>query len=269
MWFVPEATSDGVTMTSVRHSGSNHALAAHTCENCSLGEQCPIGVLPAGERQEIEPEIDRPQPYHRGDTIFGLGDRVEYLSVLRAGSVKHAVLTGRGSEHVTRFSHPGDILGIEDMGGRLHTSNIEVLETSSVCRVPVARFDALMESSAAFRHCTYQRLSTHFNMAVEHALILARCNSTERVAAFVLGLAEVAGRRGYSSLQLRFSMSRHDIANYLGMASETVSRVLAGFQEMGLLSVSRRGMLQIHDMEGLQRLGGQTGAEVVSGRVCA
>lgn len=253
----------------MRHSGGSYALSTQTCENCPIGNQCPIGALPTSERQQVEPEIDRPQPYHRGDVIYGLGSRVEYLSVLHAGSVKNSVLTGDGCEHITRFSYPGDILGIEDMGDRLHNSNAEVLETSSVCRVPVTRFDELMESSETFRHRTYHHLSAHFNVAVEHALILARYNSTERLAAFMLTLSQAQSKRGYSPWQFRFSMTRHDIANYLGMASETVSRVLAGFQERGLISVTRRGMLQIHDMDGLRRLCGPVGTDEASGRVCA
>lgn len=250
-------------------SDTSAPLEAPCCRNCPVVAACPIGGLPEPERQAVEPAIQRPGPLHRGDMLISAGRPIDSVCVLRVGSMKHFVLDGKGDEHILKFNHPGDIPGIEAIGGATHQGHVQALETSSICRIPMPLLDGLMASNASFRHLIYQRLSQHFSTVAEHSLALARGSTTQRVAAFVVQLSRTQTRRGFSRCRFRFSMSRYDIANYLGMASESVSRVLTGFQEQGLLSVTRRGMLQIHDLEALQQLGGLSAGSDGRNQYCA
>lgn len=250
-------------------SGTGLPLEAPSCRNCPVAAACPIGGLPEPERDSLEPAIQRPHPLQRGDMLFAAGSPLDSFCVLRAGSMKRFVLDNRGDEHILQFNHPGDIPGLEDIGGPTHQGQVQALETSSICRIPLSVFDESMAADGGFRHTIYQRLSQHFSAVTEHALVLARGSTPERVAAFVVQLSRSQTRRGCSRCQFHFSMSRYDIANYLGMASESVSRVLTDFQEQGLLSVSRRGLLQIHDLEALQRLGGLSAGVNGRNRYCA
>jgi CRP/FNR family transcriptional regulator len=92
-------------------------------------------------------------------------------------------------------------------------------------------------------------------------LLLARRSAEDRLAAFLLSLSRRFASRGFSETDFTLSMSRHDIANYLGLAAETVSRLFSRLDDAGLLTVNGR-KIQIHDIPGLrQRVGDCAKAE--------
>ena len=81
-------------------------------------------------------------------------------------------------------------------------------------------------------------------------LLLARRTAESRLASFLVSLSKRLGSRGFSKTEFNLVMSRHDIANYLGLAAETVSRLISKFQEAGILEVNRRRVV-IRDVKAL------------------
>jgi CRP/FNR family transcriptional regulator len=84
-------------------------------------------------------------------------------------------------------------------------------------------------------------------------LLLAQMPAETRLASFLLGLSERLNKRGYAASEFNLSMSRGDIANLLGMAVETISRLLTQFQESGLLKVERKH-ISILKIDALRKL---------------
>ncbi len=91
-------------------------------------------------------------------------------------------------------------------------------------------------------------------------LLLGKKNADERLATYLIGLSSRFAKRSYSSTEFNLSMSRSDIGNYLGMAEETVCRVLARFEQEGLISMQRR-LVRLKDIEKLTAVaqGGRQG----------
>jgi CRP/FNR family transcriptional regulator len=190
--------------------------------------------------------------FHRRDNLFSTGDQFEGIYVLRSGSAKSFITSRDGEEHITKFYYPGDMLGIDGFAGHMHTQTVSFLETSSVCLIKESQINSLINTSTVFRDGLLQSMS--HSLACDSAMMmcLSTCTSEQKVARFLLDLSIGFSERGLSGSEFMLSMTRTDIANYLGMAIETVSRVFASFQERHIIAVQLR-YLSILDFAELNR----------------
>jgi CRP/FNR family transcriptional regulator len=188
----------------------------------------------------ISKQRDSHRVFHRRDSLFSVGDHFEGIYVLRSGSAKSFITSRDGEEHITKFYYPGDMLGIDGFDGYMHTQTIRFLETSSVCLIKESQVSNLMQTSADFRKSLLQSMSRTLASDSAMMMCLSSCSSEQKVARFLLDLSTVFSERNLSGSEFMLSMTRTDIANYLGMAIETVSRVFASFQQRNIISVKLR-----------------------------
>ncbi len=173
----------------------------------------------------------------RGRHLYHAGDPLRSLYVLRSGSIKSWNVTQSGDAHVIRFHLPGDVLGLGAIGTDCYDCNATTLDTCSVCEIPYSRFQKLAEKIPALNVQLLRQISVE--LVREERMTLSRWNRSApiRLAGFLVQLARNFELRGYSDKEFYLTMGRRDIANYLGLALETVSRTLSQFQEEGLLRV--------------------------------
>jgi CRP/FNR family transcriptional regulator len=233
-----------------------------SCEACSLHELCLPRGLDKDELDQLEEIVKRPASMQRGDHLFRPGDALDCLYAVRSGSLKTYLPTDDGDEQILGFHLPGEILGLDAMENDEHTCAAVALETTTVCAMPFNSFIDLCGELPGLNK-EMRQLIGH-ELATEHIqlLMLGKRSAEERLAAFLLSLANRMRARGYSDRDFNLSMSRHDIGNYLGLAVETVSRLFTHFQDQGLLTVDRRHV-QLHDMERLKAMvsvGGRSGS---------
>jgi len=189
--------------------------------------------------------------FHARQTLFSAGDPFEGIYILRSGSVKSYISRLNGEEHITKFYFPGDLLGLDGFDDYVHIQNLLFLETSSVCFISQSVLNNLIKNSDTFRHHLLKAMS-HLSMADSSMMMcLSTCSSEQKFARFILELSEQFASNGLSGKDFRLSMTRTDIANYLGLALETVSRVLANFQLQQIITVHNR-QLSILDFEALK-----------------
>lgn len=193
---------------------------------------------------------DSHRVFHRRDSLFSVGDRFEGIYVLRSGSAKSFITSRDGEEHITKFYYPGDMLGVDGFDSYLHAQTVRFLETSSVCLIKESQVNSLIQKSTEFRHGLLQSMSRTLASGSAMMMCLSSCSSEQKVARFLLDLSIVFSERNLSSSEFMLSMTRTEIANYLGMAIETVSRVLAGFQQRNIIAVKLR-QLSILDFSAL------------------
>ncbi len=226
-----------------------------SCSQCSLSQLC----LPRGLNDEefdlLSSIVKRERPISKGDTVFEIGQPFKSLYAIRTGSVKVFLPTNEGDEQIVGFHMPGELLGFDGMGHDTHACSAVALESSSICELPYSNLHDLAHELPS--------LSDHFmtlmsnEIAEEHAmmLMLAKKTAEARLATFLMNLSARFSKRGFSSRQFNLTMSRHDIANYLGLAVETVSRIMTHMQEEGVIEVDRR-FVNIVNMQGLRDLAG-------------
>lgn len=167
--------------------------------------------------------------YRRGTEVFGEGEETEYVYQIISGAVRTYKLLSDGRRQINSFHLPGDMFGLEN--GATHRFTAEaVVET----RVRITKRRSLLEvmrsrESGASRYLGL--VTRNLQHAENHMLLLGRKTALERVAAFLL---EIDDRLGHPPV-LVLPMSRRDIADYLGLTLETVSRAFSTLRDEKML----------------------------------
>jgi CRP-like cAMP-binding protein len=181
------------------------------------------------------PPSSVPMSFMRNAEIFAEGEAAGYVYKVVSGVVRVSKLLPDGRRQISAFHLPGDMFGFEI--DDLHHASAEAIVPTKIVAYKwqsVAGSDA----SASLVRELLNRTMMGLRHTQDHLLLLGRKNALERLAAFLL---EMAGRMGGKPV-LDLAMPRHDIADYLGLTLETVSRMFAELKEMGTIKLesSRR-----------------------------
>ncbi|HEB58565.1 MAG TPA: fumarate/nitrate reduction transcriptional regulator Fnr [Gammaproteobacteria bacterium] len=221
-----------------------------TCQACSLSELCLPRSLDDGEMVKLDDIVQRKRPIKKGEYLFQVGQPFRSLFAVRSGSVKVFLPTPSGEEQIVGFHMPGELLGLDAMEHETHSCSAVALETTTVCELPYQNMQDLCHEIPGLNHQFMSLVSKEIGSEHEMLLMLGKKMADVRLAAFLLNLSCRFRTRGFSPNEFNLSMSRHDIANYLGLAVETVSRLFTRFQDDGMIEVHRR-LVTIKDMSRL------------------
>jgi CRP/FNR family transcriptional regulator len=199
--------------------------------------------------------IRRRRLLRRGDLLYRAGDPNDFLYAVCCGAVKTCALTRDGLLRTDGFYLPGELLGLDGSGRARHGGEAVALEyPTQVCEILNRRLRQAGEETPGLRP-TWLRLLDE-QVAHEQSLLgvfIGRRSAAQRLAAFLLGLAERRTQRGLPADEFPFSLSHADLADYLGLAKETVCRLFARFHRQGLIG-RRARCLRITAPERLRAL---------------
>lgn len=215
---------------------SQHTKHTTACKTCTLSPLCLPVSLSFSEMDRLDAVIDRLKPIQRGEFLFRQGDPMTAVFAIRSGTLKSFALTRSGEEQITGFHLPSEIIGLSSFGTDHHQVSARALETTNYCRIPLTQLDALSASLPELRRQIMRVMSREIRADQQMMLLLSKKNADERLASFLLNLAQNFKRRGFSEHHFRLMMSRADIANYLGLAVETVSRSFTRLQQQNIIS---------------------------------
>jgi CRP/FNR family transcriptional regulator len=233
------------------------------CSHCSLHDLClPLGISNE-DLEQLEQIIRQRRPIQRNDHLYRPGDKLTSIYAVRAGSIKTYTLTNDGQEQITGFHLPGELLGLDAIGDGVHPCAAKALETTSVCEMPFELLEELASRIPGLQHQLFRLMSKELQADEQFMMLLGKKSSEERLAAFLLSLSLRFHQRGYSATEFNLSMSRNDIANYLGLAVETVSRLFSRFQASGIIEVQRK-LISIVDLQALRAVAGAGGDKSAS-----
>lgn len=223
------------------------------CKDCSLFQLClPVGIN-GDELLALDSIIQRRQPLKRGDYLYQAGAPFQALYAVRSGSLKSYATTEEGLEQVTGFHLPGELLGLEAINLQHHPCSARALESTSFCEIPFERLEELSQHLPGLHHQLLNIMSREILHDHSLLMLLGKKSAEERLAALMLSLSSRFNQRGFSATDFYLSMSRNDIASYLGLAVETVSRLFTRFQDDGLLAVQRKH-ITITDLTRLKQM---------------
>lgn len=227
------------------------APATRHCATCRVSTLCLPGGLSEDDLQPLDSLLLTTKRVAAGQSVFAEGDPFRFIYAVRSGTCKTAMLRSDGREQVTGFHMAGEVMGLEGLAHGTHRITATALEEGEVCLIPYERLVAATVATPGakdlVRHLMGQEMERDHGMMV----VLGLTDAGERLAAFLLNLSERHASRGWSPRELHLRMSRGDIASFLGVKLETISRTFSSFQKRGFLEVSGRHV-RITDLEGLK-----------------
>jgi len=223
-----------------------------SCINCSLDNICLPRGLSQAEIDNISKVVKAKKTLQRGDFIYREGDNFKGILAIKSGSAKLVANDSHGNEHILNILLPGELLGFDGLSNEKHSCAAIALETMTFCQLPADSMDQLFQklpglTRELFRHSGEKMLED------KNQLVLSKRPAEERLAYFLISLSQRLKRRGFSSSEFKLSLTRQEIGNHLGLALETVSRLLKKFQQDGLISVRNR-FITIKDINSLKTL---------------
>jgi CRP/FNR family transcriptional regulator, anaerobic regulatory protein len=231
------------------------SLRSH-CATCNMRTLClPVG-LAERDLASLDSLLGNRLRLKKGEPLFRNGAPFTSLYAVWLGSLKTTVLSDDGREQVAGYHMPGDLLGLDGMGGDHHGCEATALEDAELCVLPFSRIEDLARDVPALQHNLHKILSREIERDHKVMLLLGSMRAEERLAAFLLNLSERYRSRGYSSTEFVLRMTREEIGSYLGLKLETVSRLFSRFQDEGLVTVAGRSV-RINDLSLLKQLVGR------------
>lgn len=173
--------------------------------------------------------------------IYAQGDDTGPLYLVEFGTVRICQLTPDGRRQITSFCYAGDVFGLEP--GTEHEFYAESVDGAGVRTLRPANATGFAQKLLALALRRFARIQSHL-------VLLGRMSANERMAVFLSNLLD---RQGGDRV-IHLPMQRNDIADYLGMTFETVSRVLRVLRERGLIRVTSVDSIEVVDAEGLTNL---------------
>lgn len=222
------------------------------CSTCAFSQACLDQGMGKSDLQDLHMLVEHVGPLHAGDHVFRDGDPFEAIAAVRAGTVKTYSIDRDGREHVLGFHLPGEVIGLNAIDGETYPCNAVALDTAMLCRFSFPKISVLASRLPGLQRQLFRLLSRDIGSA---AMLAGDSTADERMAAFLVSLSRRLAARGFSPDRFQLTMARTDIANYLRLAPETVSRVLKRFQDDGVIQVERRE-LELLDRPRLVALAG-------------
>ena len=221
------------------------------CAACSIREMSICAVLDNTELSRLA-SIARTQTVPPRQTIIDEGEDAKLLFNITSGAVKLYKLLPDGRRQITGFFFEGDFLGIAL--NEVYAYSAEAISEVTLCRFPRNRFETLIDEFPKLEKQLLEMASNELVQAQDQMLLLGRKTAREKVVSFLLSLSQRARRRGAPPSPVALPMSRADIADYLGLTTETVSRTFTALKGSGVIRLLPGNMVELPNPESLHDL---------------
>ncbi len=185
-------------------------------------------------------------------TVFREGDLVDNVYSISNGAVKLYKLLPDGRRQIIGFLFSGDIFGLGTDDGYCYTA--ETITPTQLCRFGHRKLDSLMEAIPRLERRMFSMAVRDLVAAQEQMLLLGRKTAREKVATFLVKLAQRAAKIGHSPSEVALPMSRADIADYLGLTIETVSRTFTQLKRDNIIGLPASGHCLLNDWQALKEM---------------
>ena len=233
-------------------SGPGTAPGWH-CSGCHLSNLC----LPAGreayEVRQLDGLVYTRRRIPAGEALYHAGVPSKSVFAVWSGFFKSSIISEEGRIQVTGFQMEAEMMGLESTEGGVNSLNVVALTDSEVCVIPHARLEEVSARVPWLRQQIHRVLSREIVSSHRMMMLLGTMRAEERVAAFLLAFSHRLVVLGHSSSEFDLRMGREDLASYLGLTLETVSRILSKFDARGLLEVRKR-LICILSRDGLKSI---------------
>jgi len=210
----------------------------NSCRFCNVKSSCfPHGINGLDQAKLGAEVIIRPLAA-RGQHLFTMGAEEDGIYVVRAGTLKSYIISPHGDEHVIGFHVPGEMIGLDAFENGKHVCGVVALQPSNVCKVPNALLQDICHAAPEIFSEMRRLIGAEVFENQQTMLTLTKHKAVARLASFILDWIRRCKRDHMSGEPVDLPMSRMDIASYIGLTAESLSRAFRKLQQEDIISVS-------------------------------
>jgi len=221
------------------------------CAVCKIRSYSFCRCLPE-EKLKIFSEISREKEFKDKETIFLQQENAKNLYNITKGNIKIYRLLSDGRIQIIGFLYPGDFFG--SYKKEKYNYSAEAIGEVRVCVFNQESLDNYLEKNMNLAKELLHMTSHELTLAQDRMGVLGKMNASERVAKFILNISQQRARIGWQNNPVSLPMTRQDIADYLGLTLETVSREITRFKTTNLIKLISSKQLFIVDKEKLDKI---------------
>ncbi|WP_454828665.1 Crp/Fnr family transcriptional regulator [Pseudoxanthomonas wuyuanensis] len=243
---------NGVPTPGGEVSGSDDGLSQEgACARCQVRHLAMCAALPLEQARELE-AMAGDIALSAGQLLAREGDNRRGVFTVTAGALRRIRLLPDGRRLVAGFLMPGDFIGFS--GATRYRHSIEAIVDSQLCAFATRDMRSLCEQHPQLERELLDRACVELDATRDKLMSLARLNPLERLAGFLLDMAARRRRRGWSDTEVTLPMTRSDIADYLGLTVETVSRSFTRLRQEGAIATDDPHHVRLLDPARLEAL---------------
>lgn len=233
-----------------RHHGD------HDCTGCLVRHLAVCTALPPGQAEVLDAMAGDVR-LQAGQLLAREGEARRYVFTVTAGALRRIRVLADGRRLVAGFLMPGDFIGFS--GASHYRHSIEAITDSVLCSIAQKDMRELCGDNPGLEHELFERACVELDATRNNLMSLARMTPLERLAGFLMDMAARRQRLGLTDNELVLPMTRADIADYLGLTVETVSRSFTKLRQDGTIAAGDPHRIQLLDMERLKALAEASG----------
>ncbi|NML06683.1 Crp/Fnr family transcriptional regulator [Sphingomonas sp. G-3-2-10] len=226
--------------------------AATICADCAVRDKALCGALNDAELEALN-TLGRRRVLKRGETLIWAGEESAVCANLLSGVLKLAASTADGREQIVGLLYPADFVGKPYAGEAEFT--VSAVSDAELCVFPRGPFEAVLEDHVRMERLLLQRTFAALEEARGRMLALGRLSASEKVAGFLLDMADRTGgcrATGFGPVTFDLPLTRGEMAEVLGLTIETVSRQLTKLKDAGTIALPGSRGVTIRDRQALE-----------------
>jgi CRP/FNR family transcriptional regulator, anaerobic regulatory protein len=192
------------------------------------------------------------------ETLWCEGEARSNIFIVRSGAICFSRMLPDGRRIVLGFAYPGDIIGI---GSDHHYCDAQTLQVTRLEAIPAAAFKRAVIDDPVLGKRATAAVNQALDAAYHHVVVISKLSASERLASFLMALSTRNEKHGLSPLSVLLPMRRVDIADYLGLTIETVSRTFTMFRNTGLIALDQANIVIFTDIRKLRALASGEGGD--------
>lgn len=212
----------------------------NSCNNCRMSDHCLSAKIEKNNLKFLDALSFKARILSPSQHLFRQGENLQSLFIIRSGLLKSYAIKENGDEFIMGFHFPGQLLGWDLFNEAKSTLSVSAVEDSNVCEIPLEQLKSLIKSQPEIEWQIFQLISKQINHSHD---ILLRTTAEQRVAHFLIHLSKEYVLQQFPPHIFKTAMTHHDMANYLRIAPETISRIFRRLQNNKIIKVSKKNII--------------------------
>jgi CRP/FNR family transcriptional regulator len=226
-------------------------LLVTPCHYCEVRDETFCGGLDIEELHGLDSIVTEVQLRPK-QALFFEGDPAEYVFNVTQGTIRVVKYLADGRRQITGFLFPGDFLGLAHNGSYIYGA--EAITSATLCQYREGQLQALIDESPRLARRLLAVTSNELFAAQDQMVLLGRKTAREKIASLLLTLVRRSERRGQPRDVVHMPIARSDLADYMGLTVESVSRTLSQMRKEGLIYYGAKKQVYLRRRQLLENL---------------